>query len=183
VPRYLVGNLVHQALADWSLLSQGERGLQEGLTAIARSLGVQQPAQAEDAARRARRLLNSLIRSPLYKQIDQARTRLHEIPFTLHTGSELLHGAVDLLFEDDQGWHLLDWKSEWIPPGEAGTKAQEFLPQLATYRLAVTRILGLHPQTGVCLLADNGTVHWFSEDDLAQALTTLNIHIHENPHP
>lgn len=174
-PRYLVGNIVHRALADWDLLSLGSGELHDALAVIARGLGVQENASVEDAAARAGRLLAPLQRTALFAQIQQATTRLHEVPFSLSAGAEQLHGTVDLLFADAQGWHLIDWKSEWVGPGQAQAKAQEFLPQLAIYHMAAGRILGIHPRTGVCLLAAGAALHWYTEETLAESLRNLGL--------
>lgn len=168
VPRYVVGNIVHRALADWSVLALAASDLHTVLTGIARSLGVADPRSAADAAARAGRLLANLKAGPLYRQIDSASRRLHEIPFTLSTTQGVLNGVIDLLFEDATGWHLLDWKTEWARIDEAEVKAAEFLPQLAIYHHAAQRILGVSPRTGVCLLAAGASVHWFEEGVLAE---------------
>jgi hypothetical protein len=173
VPRYVVGNIVHRALADWSILALAASDLHTVLTGIAHSLGVADPRSADDAAARAGRLLANLKAGPLYRQIDGASRRLHEIPFTLSTTQGVLNGVIDLLFEDAAGWHLLDWKTEWARLDEAEAKASEFLPQLAIYHHAAQRILGVAPRTGVCLLAAGAWVHWFEEGVLAEGVSGI----------
>ena len=175
VPRYLLGNIVHQALDDWTLLSLPSSDMYRGLYGIARSLGVGNVSSAEDAARKAARQIGNLKATPLYEQIQHADRRLQEVPFTLTTNQGILHGTIDLLFEDRSGWHLIDWKSEWITGEDIDIKSLEFLPQLAVYHLAARRILGIRPRTGVCLLSAQAALRWFTGDELAQSLTDLGI--------
>lgn len=175
VSRYLLGNLVHQALARWTILELDGEALRSSLARIARQLGVIGPDQVEDAVRRARRLLAGLQRSPLFSQIQRARRRLHEVPFTLTTGQGVLHGTLDLLFEDEEGWWLVDWKSEWVEAGAIRQKAASFRPQLAIYHHAARRILGIAPRTGVCLLAASAAVHWYPAEELAEEAASLGL--------
>ena len=93
--------------------------LHRELFGIARSLGVGDQRSAEDAARRAGRLIDTLRGTPLFSQIQASNRRLSEIPFTLTTNQGVLNGVIDLLFEDANGWHLIDWKSEWVSRGES----------------------------------------------------------------
>jgi ATP-dependent helicase/nuclease subunit A len=170
VPRYVIGNIVHRALADWELLTLSAGDVRAALADIARSLGVADAARVDDAVRRAARLIDTLTRAPIFATIQGATRRLHETPFSLTTPQGPLHGVLDLLMEDAAGWTLLDWKTEWVRPEEVDERALEFLPQLALYHVAAQRVLGLRPRTGVCLLAAGAAVHWFEPDVIDQWL-------------
>jgi ATP-dependent helicase/nuclease subunit A len=175
VPRYLLGNIVHRALDDWDLLGLPSSDMHKGVFGIARSLGIGNVSSAEDAARKAARLIGNLKATPLYDQIQLADRRLPEVPFTLTTNQGILHGVIDLLFENDDGWHLIDWKSEWAASEDVERKNLTFLPQLAVYNLAARQILGIQPRTGVCLLSAQAALRWFTDDEMARSLAELGL--------
>ena len=71
------------------------------------------------------RLVEAVRASPLWRRARAARRCLVEVPFALAVDSRelglvdgpagtLLTGAVDLVFEDDAGWTLVDYKSDTL---------------------------------------------------------------------
>lgn len=92
----------------------------------------------------------------------------------------MLNGVIDLLFEDADGWHLIDWKSEWVNDENVEEESLDFLPQLALYHLAARQMLGIRPRTGVCLPSAGAAVRWFSEDELAGSLDDFGIELLED---
>jgi hypothetical protein len=166
-PAYLIGKMVHRALADWTCLALPSHSLNQRLEAFARREGLFERQALDDALARARRMLAHLIRSPLYQEINRASKRLHEVPLTLQTPGGFLQGLLDLLYLDRQGiWHALDWKTEWVTPEELAPKAGQYAFQMAAYAEAVRRLLGSLPVASVCFLPGGAKVYTFSEKEL-----------------
>ncbi|MEO8431162.1 MAG: UvrD-helicase domain-containing protein [Acidobacteriota bacterium] len=83
--------------------------------------------------------------SPLWKRALAAKRRLVEVPFAVSVPSAdvsgpadgpaetLLSGAIDLLFEEEDGWSLVDYKSDTIQ-GNLTDLVRFYAPQISHYR-------------------------------------------------
>lgn len=140
------GTLVHTVLAALPL---GSESAAVGLLTRqqARVLGApeEERAAAEDAVRR-------VLASPLWLRAvaahAQGRTQ-RECPLTLTTDDgTLLDGVADLLFEEDGGFTVVDFKTDADPTAHADTHAR----QVTRYAEAVTAATG-RPCLPVLLLA------------------------------
>ena len=166
-PGYLVGNIVHRALAHWDCLSSSEQELFQFLENIAQREGVFPNALAH-AVKTSRWMLGNVQKHPLFWKINAATTRRHELPFTLPSPVGTLHGVIDLLYQDENGlWHVIDWKTEWAPEGELEENSQEHMIQMAVYDQAIQSELGTVPEVELCYLNPKVVLYPFSSDKLA----------------
>lgn len=151
-PNYQVGNLVHRALAQWTCLEYSETRLGIYLANQATRLGLPRSAQT-DAIQKATRMLRRFKAHALYTTIQTAQVRQTEVPFTLQSPIGLLHGVIDLLYQDAAGlWHLVDWKTEWVSANEREAHVARHLTQMAVYAQAVQQILRVSPLVRLCFL-------------------------------
>ncbi len=151
-PGYLIGNIVHRALAHWDCLSYSDQKLFELLENFAQREGVF-PSAIVHAVKTAHWMLGNVQNHPLYQDMSAAETRHHEMPFTISSSFGLLHGVIDLLYQDESdNWHLIDWKTEWAPEDTLKENAKEHLTQMATYSRAVQSELGIVPKVSLCYL-------------------------------
>ncbi len=115
------------------------------------------------------RTVETVRASELWRRAAAAPRRLVEVPFALMVRREelgiadgpaetLLQGAVDLVFEDADGWTLVDYKSDTV-----GDNLDElvrfYTPQIAIYRRYWERLTGRPTRAGL-LFADTGRVAW-----------------------
>ncbi len=172
-PGWLVGQVLHRALAEWGCLAQTGRELEAQLKALARREGVLED-DLEAVVEQALRPLERLRLSTLYRKIDAAGERYSEVPFSLETASGVLYGVIDLLYRDGQGqWHVLDWKSEWLASKQRAEQIAGHLPQMAVYAEAVRRIVGVEPVVSLCFLRPQIELHTFTPGELSAALEEL----------
>ncbi|MCL2569172.1 MAG: UvrD-helicase domain-containing protein [Oscillospiraceae bacterium] len=93
--------------------------------------------------------------SPLGQRVLSAQNLRREFKFSLlvHAGEFLgaggaedilLQGVVDCYLEEPDGLVLLDFKTDYIPPGGLLAKAEEYQPQMVAYAYALEQITG-HP--------------------------------------
>ncbi len=97
--------------------------------------------------------------SPLWKRALAARRRLVEVPFALMVPTSdlggpdgppetLLTGALDLVFEEEEGWTIVDYKSDTITDN-----LQEIIafyrPQIAHYRRYWEQLTGRPAKAGL----------------------------------
>jgi ATP-dependent helicase/nuclease subunit A len=102
--------------------------------------------------------------SPLWARALAAKRTLVEVPFALPVdrreiglseGPEptVLQGAIDLLFEEDDGWTLIDYKSDTVTPANRSALLAFYAPQIAHYRRYWERLTGRTTQAGLFFLA------------------------------
>ena len=113
-----------------------------------------------DAAGRAEalRLVERLLAHPVVARARAARRRFVELPVLFRDEAlpeaPLVEGKIDLLFEEDDGWVVVDWKTDRIT-APAAREEREALhaPQLASYARAVAAVLGQGSRVKETLLA------------------------------
>ncbi|MBN1536888.1 MAG: UvrD-helicase domain-containing protein [Anaerolineales bacterium] len=172
-PGYLIGNIVHRALAHWGCLEYPEGQLLRQLENYARREGVFSNALV-DAVQRSYQMLQNLKAHGIYQDIQNAQRRYHEMPFTLSSGAGILHGIFDLLYQDKtEAWHLLDWKTEWTPRSEIEENAQNHLTQMAAYARAVNHNLGVMPSVCLCFLSPRAILYQFSTETISDTLSEI----------
>jgi len=95
--------------------------------------------------------------SPLYERIQKSPRVIREAPFVTamkpreiykgYDGLEediLLHGVIDLYFEEDGCLVLVDYKSDYIPEGKTDGIIEKYAPQLKAYKKTLEESLGLN---------------------------------------
>ena len=146
------GRIVHRLLEE--LMMDG--GLD--LHAFARNLFAEEGRAVEDLDE-AVRLARSVQRSALWSRALAAKRRLVEVPFSLLVGSSelarsdgpaetLLQGAIDLAFEEDSGWMLVDYKSDHVG-GNLGALVALYAPQIRHYRRYWEKLTGTPTRAGL----------------------------------
>ena len=168
-PGYLIGNIVHRALAHWECLTYSDTALFKLLENYARREGVH-PESFTHAVRTSHWMLMNLKQHQLYESIQQATVKYHEIPFTMNSPVGTLHGVIDLLYRDTQGdWHLHDWKTEWAPQEKIEENTQLHLLQMAAYAQAAHNHLGTMPEVGLFFLSPKAVEYNFANGLIANA--------------
>lgn len=96
----------------------------------------------KDAAGHARTIVLDFMKQPVFHELRKARQVKREIDFVLNERRGLIHGKIDILFEDGKGeWHILDYKTA-VGDEESARKSAYDL-QLEIYALAAGKILKL----------------------------------------
>jgi len=88
-------------------------------------------------------MLDRFRQSPLLAAIRGGRRAVRELSFLLDAGGLKVAGQIDLLFADAGGaWHVVDYKSDRVGPGEVPAHAERYGLQMALYMAAAARHLG-----------------------------------------
>ncbi len=176
-PGYLIGNIVHRALAHWDCLAYSEGDLFHLLESYARREGVFSHALV-DAVQRSYQMLRNLKDHHIYQDIQNAQRRYHELTFTLSAEIGILHGIIDLLYQDQSGaWHLLDWKTEWTPKADIEENAKQYLVQMAAYAQAAQRTLQAQPDVVLCFLYPDVALYQVPDEMVVDAWSDMNTKI------
>jgi len=121
----------------------------------------------------------SVTSSPLWTRAEKARHRFVEAPFAMMVPSAelgvsggpeetLLKGAIDLVFEEDGVWHVVDWKSDVVGDNLAALIAH-YAPQIAHYRKAWETLTKQPAKAGLYFM-DNGHLEWLREETRRDSL-------------
>ena len=110
--------------------------------------------------------------SNLWKRALRARRCLVEVPFALRVDSSelglpvppaitVLQGAIDLVFEEEEGWVLIDYKSDTID-GNRDALLEFYEPQIVQYQRRWRALTGRETRAGLYFIQTGETV-WISE--------------------
>ncbi|MDP8298511.1 MAG: UvrD-helicase domain-containing protein [Candidatus Tantalella remota] len=118
------GNVVHKALEACG------RGKRDKLELLAVNWMEEEDIREKDIFRLLR-LVDSIMESDLWKRLLDSKEKYFEMPFSLAEGDTVLAGAIDLVFKEDGGWVIVDYKTDNYEKDPGRKKAYE--KQLAIY--------------------------------------------------
>jgi ATP-dependent exoDNAse (exonuclease V) beta subunit len=132
------------------------------------------------------RVAASVTASDLWARALRAPRRYVEVPFEMVVPSRelgltegpqetLLKGAMDLVFEEDGVWHIVDWKSDAVGDGLAALVAH-YEPQVTHYRRA-WEALARRPAKAGLFFMDTGQVVWLGESDEAKGQDKITLKV------
>ena len=128
----------------------------------------QEQAAAVDPAK-----LTHFFLSPLGQRLRQSRELHREFKFSLEVDpavrtdgadalrkpdgdSILLQGVIDCFFLEDDGWVVVDFKTDYVRPGSKGVLADRYRPQLQAYAHSLSRATGMPVREAVLYLFSTG---------------------------
>jgi ATP-dependent helicase/nuclease subunit A len=123
------------------------------------------PGDLEEAVR----VVEGVRSSELWQRALSAKTRLVEVPFAVLAdraevglpdgpARTLLQGAIDLVFEEEDGWTLIDYKSDTVT-SNLEDLVRYYTPQVAHYRRYWEMLTGRPTRAGLFFL-HSGATEW-----------------------
>ena len=120
------------------------------------------------------RVAASVTSSELWKRAKRAVRRFVEVPFEILVSREelglsegpadvLLRGAMDLVFEENGEWFIVDWKSDTVGANMEALIAH-YAPQVRIYREYWERLTRRPARAGLYFM-DNGHLEWLEGED------------------
>lgn len=151
-PAWVIGSLVHEALALWRFPGPD---FEAWLTARARQYGLTDASQLGHAQVETARFLRRFQAHSLYQEIASADRRLHEVPYSYERDGVTETGYIDLLYQRDVLWTLVDFKTDRAR-SEADfqklLKEKGYQAQVGRYGTAVAQLMGMTPRLLLCFL-------------------------------
>ncbi|HVG77172.1 MAG TPA: UvrD-helicase domain-containing protein [Patescibacteria group bacterium] len=138
------GTLVHAVLAAVPLDATADEIY--GLAGVHARLLSAPPLEARAAAVLAEDVLRHPLVVSAHREAKSGRSCLREVPVSLVRDGVLIDGQADLAFESDDGWVVVDFKTD----GELGEHEAAYRRQVALYAEAITHATG-RPARGVLL--------------------------------
>lgn len=161
-PAWVIGTIVHEALALWRFPAPG---FDNWVTARAREYGLTDPHQLQHAQTHTSRLLRRFEQHTRFQEIQTADRRLHEVPYSYLFNGNMETGYIDLLYQKDGIWKLVDFKTDRMRDEAALQQILEekdYQQQVRRYGRAVQELLGLSAQLELCWLDYSGNVRFTS---------------------
>jgi ATP-dependent helicase/nuclease subunit A len=161
-PAWVVGSIVHEALAVWRFPGNGFDGWAE---ARGREYGITDSRELADAIGQSRRLLLRFQAHPLYREMDTADRRLHEVPYSLEMDGEIESGIIDALYLWEGVWTIVEFKTDRVKDAVDFQRLlfeQDYVAQAQRYATAAECLLGDRPRLVLCMLdyAGGTHLHW-----------------------
>jgi ATP-dependent helicase/nuclease subunit A len=132
------GSLVHRIL-EWIPLDEAAA---ERARAMAEALAPSFGLDAEGAARAAEAIARAL-ELPVMVRARRANRLWRELGVWFPDGADLVEGKVDLVFEEEGGLVVVDYKTDHVEAGQAQAQAAHHAPQLQLYGRGLARATGL----------------------------------------
>ena len=114
------------------------------LESLASSLVVEQELD-RTFSRDALSLVDSVIRSPLWRRATSSELFLTEVPVHVDLAGdgvqrpEIVKGVIDLVFKEEDGWVIVDYKTDDRPQRALADLVDKYRPQIDLYRRAWER--------------------------------------------
>jgi len=136
------GSLVHRLL-EWIPLGDADAdAAAERVRSMAKALAPSFGLDAEGAARAAEAVIRALA-LPVMARARGASRIWRELGVWFPDGGDLVEGKVDLVFEEDGGLVVVDYKTDHLSAEQARAQAAHHAPQLQLYGRGLARATGL----------------------------------------
>jgi len=153
----VLGSIVHKALQRW--LFPGDLALDALLESEAWRAGLATEATRQEVIARATELLARLRLHSLWNEVNAALERHSELPYSYIVNDKVENRVIDLLYRDNYGWHIVDFKTDPIHSlAQKEYLIQEYSPQVGKYKAFVESKLGISMSGQLCFLDDQGDV-------------------------
>lgn len=140
------GSVVHRAL---DMLGKGmaDADLADAVQLLAQEEGLDARHVGE-----AERIVRSVLASELWQRSLRARRRLFEVPLVMYkqageetgrTHHAFVRGVIDFLFEEDDGWVIVDFKTDSVTEEKLQPFVEFYRPQVLAYASEWERTFGL----------------------------------------
>jgi ATP-dependent helicase/nuclease subunit A len=162
-PSWLVGNLVHWALAAWFFPDRQGKDFGAWAREKAYNSGLIEESIVDIAVQNTRDILRRFQESVLYQKMNDAEKRVHEIPFSVPgKGEDFEQGVIDALYQEGETWVLVEYKTDKVVDRhhlDELLQQGDYINQVDRYINAVEVMLNQRPQPVLCFLNYKGSVH------------------------
>jgi ATP-dependent helicase/nuclease subunit A len=134
------GTVIH------TLLQVATENPEGDLQGLARTALVEQGLDAS-LAEMAAETVSAVMKADIWQRAMASRRRFAEVPFEILLEREaavpvLVRGSIDLVFEESDGWVIVDYKTDSVPGGKPDALVDKYAPQVRLYAQSWERITG-----------------------------------------
>lgn len=130
-----------------------------------------------DGALRAKKLVHRFLMTPEWAAMRSARRLDREAEFLLRWpgARAVLRGYLDCLYQDADGWHVVDYKTNAVDAAAVPRAAGPYALQMAVYAHAVEAAVGERPRSLSLVFLHPGVSHRVAWDAAAHAASIPTI--------
>jgi len=148
------GTVVHRALE-----AVGNGMPRSELGAFVRTASAEEALDASYAVE-ALAMVDAVLASDVWGRAERASRRYHEFTFTVAQREDgvdrIVNGVIDLVFEEADGWVIVDFKTDGMAVRDEAAFAAFYAPQVAAYAECWSRLTGARvKETGLLFLHTN----------------------------
>lgn len=149
IPPEVVGKMVHKAIELW--IFPGDKRLEPLLETQSLDAGIVTKVQRDAVIAQVKELLSRFHDHPLCSEISNAKEVHHEVPYSREVGDHTENGYIDILYRVDEGWQIVDFKTDLIRGEEHRDEVVwNYSKQLNRYSEVVESLLGYKAHTRIC---------------------------------
>lgn len=153
VPGYVIGDIVHRALRVGLLPRDiNPEIVQDALESYAWERYATNQQVLDNAVRRAQGLLAQFQSSDLYRMLQECSEVYREIEFAYDRGVHVIHGIIDVLYQYEGTWYVLDFKTSEVKLWYVAEHGKRYAYQMGAYAEAVQQQIGITPHVQVYYL-------------------------------
>lgn len=121
------GNVVHHCMEQIGK-GVGREDLTSLVAMLAEEEGLDAMYHADAVA-----VIEGLLASEVWKRSERAKQTYHEFSFMLEKGTEQIQGVIDLAFEEEDGWVIVDYKTDTFSSGDESLFVDYYRTQVNIY--------------------------------------------------
>jgi ATP-dependent exoDNAse (exonuclease V) beta subunit len=87
-------------------------------------------------------LCRQTLSHPLMERVRKAKRFFREVPFSVSLQEKIMEGKIDLLFEEDEGWMIVDYKTDEVSGVALDERFEAYRKQGIWYARAVEKATG-----------------------------------------
>jgi ATP-dependent helicase/nuclease subunit A len=96
--------------------------------------------------KRAGEMVREALNSPLLQRVIKSGNYQKEVPFTYKGNGTIFEGVMDVVFKEEDGLVVLDFKTDLVKKDELNSKVEHYKPQVRVYLDAIKTIFGKPPK-------------------------------------
>lgn len=94
--------------------------------------------------------MESILNSSILQRVIKSGDYQKEVPFTYKNNGTIFEGVMDVVFKEEDGLVVLDFKTDLVKKDDLNSKVEHYKPQARFYSDAIKTIFG-HPPKEVIL--------------------------------
>lgn len=152
-----IGTMTHRAIQRW--LFPGDEGLDRLLETAAYENQLIDDAVRSNAIQATKALLERFKKHYLWTEINSSQEKHHEVSFVRKLSHRNIYGKIDLVYRNQQGWHLVDFKVDKLDDNaQLQAATEKHKNQIQSYKHALQESLENEVYARLCFLDYMGQV-------------------------
>lgn len=91
-------------------------------------------------------MVRKAIGSPILQRAVESANYEKEVPFAYKDNGTIFEGVMDVVFKEEDGLVVLDFKTDLVEKNELNLKIEHYQPQVKVYSDAIKTIFGQPPK-------------------------------------